>query len=171
MRHEPVTPFVVVVSELRIPGSGLPEASQRMESEFAIPHRRGGCVRPPQGAYLSRIAEVHHIEPVVQSEPRIADAGFHIRDGESGVQGFADIGLMVPVSVLEEKDVRGRRDDQPALPRSNPLDCQEPLGEDGMPVNHAVGVGVFQVLDPAQGLLARRRIVRIVEQFGDKDTS
>ena len=162
VRDEPVAPLVVGLPELRVAGGRLGPVPQGMESKLALADIDRRVVRPVRRSHLARVAVVHDVEPVVQTETGVAQATLHVPERESGVEDLAQVSLAVAIQVLEVEDVGCGGGDQPALPRSDALDGQQSIREHRVSIDDAVSVGVFQVLDSAQRRAAGRWIVGIV---------
>ena len=114
---------------------------------------------------------VDDVDPIVEAQPRVADASLRIPEAEPGVEHVPNIGFAVAVGVFEEEDVGRGGGDHAALPRRHSFDLQEVLSEHGSAVNLAVAVSVFEVRDTALRGLAGRRIVGVVGQLGDVESA
>ena len=169
LRNEPVAPVVEAHAELRGPGCRLRQAAIRLEAEIGAAHQNGGPLGMVGRSDAAVRSIVGHINPVVDSQPRVGDARLRIHFRKSGVEHLAHVGFAVAIGVFEEQDVGGAGDDQPALPRHNAADFENVIREDRPLVGLTVAVGVLEQHDARTRRLALRRIVRIVQHLAHVD--
>ena len=120
----------------------------------------GGCNR----TLRARIA----IDPVVQVQPRVGNAALRRSGEETGVEHLAHVGYTVTLAVLQPENVASGGGDQSALPRHQAGNRENVIGEHGAAVDLAVPVCVFQHDNPRERRLPLRRVLGIIQHFGDE---
>ena len=171
LRDEPVAPLVVGVPELRVSGRCFCDPPQGVEPELAVADVDRRNVRPGGRRDLAGVRVVDDVEPVVQSEPRIAQTSFHVGEREACVEHLADVGPVISVDVLQVEDVGSGRRYEASLPGRDAFHGENPVREYRVPVDDTVPVRVLEVLDPAQRSVSFRGVLGVVEELGDVHAS
>ena len=169
LRDEAVIEVVQGGAELRRAGCRFGPSADGVEAEIRAAHQDGLHLGMAGRSNAAVGAVVGAVDPVIDAEPRIGDASLLVHLREAGVKHLAYVGLSVAVGVFEKQDVGRAGDDQPALPRHEPADGEDVVGEDGAAPCLAVAVEVFEHADARTGGLSGRRVLGIVHHFGDVD--
>src|SRR5262245_18168624 len=115
----PVPPVVESVAELIAAGDRLEVAADGVEAEVAAANGNRGNVGAIDAAHVAAVARGRAVDFVIEPELQVVDDRLRVLGPEAGVDLAADVGLAVPVGVLEVPDVGARRDEDAALPRDN----------------------------------------------------
>ena len=115
-------------------------------------------------AVVAGVAD-HSPDAVVGRVLEVRRSGVRVPDAPAAVQHLTGVRFVVAVRVLEEQEIRLRRDDDPAVGEGEAARHVEVLGKDGELVRAAVAVRVFEDLDPVVARVAVEDFVRIVHRL------
>ncbi len=168
------------VAVLRPAGEAFQLERVGLEADAAATRVHGGDVgaggKGERGALVAeeirvddglRSAGVREVHPVVEAVDRVVHRVLRVGLREAGDHHFAMFGAPVAVAVGEEQQVGRARDEDAVLPAHHAARQDEPVGEDGAPVDAAVAVGVFEQPDAS----GRADVERIAGHLDDEDAA
>ena len=129
-----------------------------LEPEVAAPDRDGLVVRPRRVADVAAVAPRDAVDPAVEAPLEAVHERLDVLGAEPGEDDLLLVGHAVAVGVPGVQDVRGHRDEDPAVVGQHARRPRQAVDEDRAPLEDAVAVAVFEPADVAGGRVLGVRI-------------
>ena len=110
------------------------------------PSQRDGCLQFGT-ADCPSITTRTHVNPVVESPPRVVDPSFNELASEPGQQGLTNLGAAVTVAIGQEQDVRSTHNHQAISRWQEAITRRQPIGPHPRRVHPAIAIGIDQQFD------------------------
>lgn len=105
------------------------------------------------------------VDPVIEAVGGGVDGVLGVGEGEAGEDSLLDVGLSIPVGVLEVPEIGGIGDEDAFLPAHDSGGHDEFFGEEGGSVGFAVVIGVLEEPDFSGGILGVERVTGVLDDI------